>query len=333
MPTTSPKNTTLTRGYAIALLATLFLSTTAILIRYLTQDYHLPALVLACWRDIFVAMTLLPILGLFFPHLLRVQSRHLLYLAGYGLVLALFNALWTLSVALNGAAVATVLVYSSAAFTALLGWLFLKESLSWAKLLAVAFSLIGCALVAGALDASVWHANLAAILTGVVAGLSYAIYSLMGRKAAQSGLNPWTTLFYTFTFASVFLLGFNLLPGGLLPGAAARPQDLLWLGSSLAGWGVLFILAAVPTVAGFGLYNVSLSYLPSSIANLIATLEPVFTSITAYLLLSERLTAVQICGALLMVSGVAFLRVYEGWQANRTPTPAQNALQSITERG
>jgi drug/metabolite transporter (DMT)-like permease len=217
-------------------------------------------------------------------------------------------------VALNGAAVATVLAYCSTAFTVLLGWWLLKERLSWAKLLAVALCLGGCALVAEAIDPAVWRANLVGILTGVLAGLFYAVYSLMGRSAAQRGLNPWTTLIYTFGFAGGFLLLANLIPGNPIPGAAVQAGDLLWLGRAWAGWGVLILLAAGPTVMGFGLYNVSLSYLPSSVVNLIVTLEPVFTAVTAYFLLGERLSWVQIAGSFLVLAGVVFLRVYEGRQ-------------------
>lgn len=315
-PTPNPAN--LKRGYPIALAAAIFLSTTAIFIRYLTLTYQIPALVLALWRDVFVALTLLPALGLFWPRLLKIDRRHWPYLAAYGLVLAVFNSLWTLSVALNGAAVATVLVYCSSAFTALLGWWFLKESLGLPKLMAVALSLGGCVLVSGALDSAAWSANLGGILTGVLSGLSYAAYSLLGRSAAQRGLNPWTTLLYTFSFAAVFLLGFNLLPGGFLPGSAARPADIFWLGKALAGWGILFLLAAVPTVAGFGLLNVSLKYLPSSVAQLIVTLEPAFTAVTAYLFFGELLSGIQILGSLLILAGVVFLRIYEGWRAGQT---------------
>jgi drug/metabolite transporter (DMT)-like permease len=302
----------LTRGYAIALLSAIILSTTAIFIRYLTQTYLIPPLVLAFWRDGFVTITLLPIFGLLYPFLLHVKRHHLLYLATYGLMLAIFNALWTLSVALNGAAISTVLVYSSAAFTALLGWWFLKERLDWSKIMAVALSLGGCILVSGTLDPEIWRVNLLGILTGILSGLWYAIYSLMGRSAAQRGLNPWTTLFYTFGFAAIFLLVFNVLPGGYFPGTATIPADLFWLGKALLGWGILFLLAAGPTVLGFGLYNVSLSLLPSSVANLILTLEPAFTTFIAYLFLGERLTLVQIIGGLMIVSGVAFLRIREG---------------------
>jgi drug/metabolite transporter (DMT)-like permease len=103
-----------------------------------------------------------------------------------------------------------------------------------------------------------------------------------------------------------------------LPGAAARPADLFWLGSALAGWGILFLLAAGPTVAGFGLYNVSLGYLPSSVANLILTLEPAFTTAIAYLLLGERLNGMQVGGSLMILGGMVFLRVYEGWLTGQT---------------
>ncbi len=312
----------LTRGYLVALAAAACLSTTAIFIRYLSLTYHVPALVLAFWRDAMAVATLLPVLALARPALLRVRPQALLYLALYGFVLAIFNSLWTLSVALNGAAVATVLVYSSAGFTALLGWWLLKERLDWAKGLAVLLSLGGCVLVSGALDPAAWRSGLVSILTGAFSGLCYAAYSLMGRSASQRGLNPWTTLTYTFAFGALFLLLFNLLLGGILPGGAARPADLLWLGNALAGWGILFLLSAGPTVAGFGLYNVSLSYLPSSVANLIVILEPVFTSVTAYFLLGERLNRGQIGGGLMIVAGVAFLRIYEGWILGKTRAEA-----------
>ncbi len=302
----------LTRGYSIALVSAVILSTTAIFIRYLTQTYQIPALVLAFWRDLFVSASLLLILWLIRPALLR-PGGHLRYLLAYGLVLSIFNSLWTLSVALNGAAVSTVLAYSSAAFTALLGWWFLKEPLYWAKLLAVAVSLTGCVLVAGALDPAAWRVNTIGIITGIASGLMWAIYSLMGRSASQRGLNPWTTLLYTFGIAALFLLAFNLAFDGLLPGAATRPADLFWLGEAWLGWGILLLLGVGPTLAGFGLYNVALTHLPSSVVNLIATTEPVFTAVIAFFFLGERLTWVQVGGSVMVLGGVLLLRVYEGW--------------------
>ena len=328
MSVNTPGQLNLVRGYPIAVLSAAILSTTAILIRYLTQTYSMPPLLLAFWRDCFVALTLLLVFRGLRPALLRAGGAQMGFLIGYGLVLAAFNAVWTTSVALNGAAVSTVLAYSSAAFTALLGWWLLKERLSWAKVLAVALSLIGCALVSEAIYPAAWRSNLIGILTGLFSGLLYAFYSLMGRSAAQRGLNPWTTVLYTFGFAAAFLFFFNwlplgtLLPSGLPPATATSLADFFWLGTAWAGWLILFFLAAGPTLLGFGLYNLSLSYLPSSVANLILTLEPVFTAIIAYALLGERMKSIQIAGSLLILAGILILRLYEGRETGQAaPEP------------
>jgi drug/metabolite transporter (DMT)-like permease len=318
MPNPSaPAHIDLTRGYPLALTSAAILATTAIFIRHLTLTYQIPALVLATWRDAFVALTLLPVLGLLRPPLLRVGRQHIRYLAAYGLVLAVFNSLWTQSVVLNGAAVSTVLAYCSAGFTALLGRWLLKERLDTIKVLAVVFSLAGSVLVANALDPLAWSSNMVGILIGILSGLCYAFYSLMGRSAAQRGLNPWTTILYTFGFAAVFLFIFNLVPGGIFPGSASHPVDFFWLGRAWEGWFILFLLAAGPTVLGFGLYNMSMIYLPSSVANIVLTLEPVFTTILAYFLFGEILSRLQIFGGILIMAGVILLRLHESCAAFR----------------
>lgn len=297
------------RGYLAAFGATLFLSTTAIFIRYLTLNYRMPALVLTFWRELFTAGATLLILLVAGRRLIAVERKRLPLLALYGLVLMIFNSTWSLSVALNGASVATVLSYSSAAFTAILGRLLLKESLDLPKVIAVGLSLAGCALVVNALDAELWALNAGGALMGVLSGLMYALYSLMGRASSQRGINPWTALLYAFAFASLFMLAANLGFGRVLPGGARSAADMFWLGKAWLGWAALVALAMGPTVLGFGLYNVSLHYLPSSVANLIQTSEPVFTSIIAYFMFGETLSVVQIIGAGLILSGVVLIRL------------------------
>jgi len=98
------------RGYPIALAGTALLATTAVFIRHLTEQYALPPLVLAFWRDLFVLVTLLPFLAWRRRGRLLPPRRDLLFLVLFGAILAGFNLCWTLSVAINGAAVATVLV-------------------------------------------------------------------------------------------------------------------------------------------------------------------------------------------------------------------------------
>ena len=297
------------KGFLLAFGSAVVLSLTAIFIRHLTQTYHLPALVLAYWRELFTAAGLFIFFVFRNPVRLHGVKSHIGYLAAYGLTLALFNALWTLSVSLNGAAVATVLAYSSAGFAVLLGWLTLGEPLTGKKITAAVMSLVGCALVVDAFNVDVWQINAVGMVAGISAGIFYALYGIMGRAANKKGLNTWTTLMVIFAFASVFMLGFNLFSFGVIPGGAETPVDMFWLGNDLKGWLILLALALGPTLLGFGLYNAALQYLESSITNLIVTVEPVFTATIAYFLFGERFSAMQLVGAVLIMSAVLVLRI------------------------
>jgi len=300
----------LTRGYLVAIVGTVIWSTTAIFIRYLTQTHALPALVLAFWRDLFVFLALGIVFVLFNPPRLKPGRRNLRFLILYGLELSVFNTLWTFSVALNGAAVSTVMAYSSVAYTAILGWRLFGEKLDWTKITAVLLSMIGLVLISGAYDSAAWQLNALGIITGILSGIAFAGYSLLGKESSNREINPWTAMMFTFGVAAIFLLIYNLT-AGLLPNGA-EASDLMALGDSAAGWGILILLAVGPTIGGYGLYTVSLTYLPASVANLIATMEPAYTAILAYLFLGEHLSPVQLMGSALIVSGVVLLRLTEG---------------------
>ena len=296
------------QGYTAALISAVFLSTTSIFIRYLVTGFDMPPLVLAFWRNVFVVATLLPVMLVASPRLLRVERAHLPFLALFGLMLAGFNGLWAISVANNGAAVATVMVYCSVAYTAILGWKFLGETMDGLKITAIALCLGGCALISGALQAATWQANFLGVLAGLLTGLCYTAYSLMGRVTSRRGISPWTTLLYIFAFAGSFLFLINMT-GGSVPGSAERFVDLFWLGDSVRGWTVMILLGAIPTVGGYGFYNVSLTLLDASIANIIVSLEPLFTAVFAFLILGEVLSPVQILGSALLLSGVAAIKL------------------------
>jgi drug/metabolite transporter (DMT)-like permease len=310
--TASAPSTSGLRGYVIALVGTALWSGSAVFIRYLTEHYRMPPLVLAFWRDLFVALTLFAALALIRPGLLRLPRRHLPFFVLYGVVLVIFNSMWTVSVALNGASVATVLVYSSPAITAVSGWLLWRESLGPLKIAAVLLSLVGCVFVSGAHSAELWRLNAGGIVIGLVSGLMLTAYSIFGKMSSQRDVNPWTALTYTFAFAAVFfflLLQAPLDLASLGLGQIGSGSELMWLGGDLVGWGVLILLVWGPTIGGYGLYTVSLVHLPASVANLIASLEPSMTAALAYVFLGERMTEAQVIGSIMIVAGVVLLRV------------------------
>ncbi len=297
-----------TKGVLIALTGTTVWATTGIFISYLLKHYNLQPLTLAFWRDLIIALSLLLILRVLQPQALKISRRDIPFFVMYGFFgLAIFNSLWTFSVQYNGAAVATVLAYSSPAFTVLLARPILKEPLTPRKLIAVALSLIGCVFVARAYSTEAWQVNPIGIMVGLGTGLGFALYSLAGRWSGKHFASPWTVTAYGFLFAAI---GLSL---------TQRP-DTLFTMKAWDGWAILIILAVGPSLMGFGFYTLSLRYLQASVASLIATLEPALTAIMAIFLLGEILDEKQWLGAGLILAAVFLVQGDSAEKVNRQTT-------------
>jgi drug/metabolite transporter (DMT)-like permease len=188
----------------------------------------------------------------------------------------------------------------------------LKEPFTARKLVAVALSLAGCVLVVKAYAAKTWQLNPIGIAVGLGTGLAFAVYSLAGRWSARRFPSPWTVTAYGFLFAACGL--------GLANAVTQPPQAFLSLGRAWDGWGLLTLLVLVPTVAGFGLYTLSLRYLLAGVAGLIASLEPALTAIMAIFLLGEWLDTYQWLGAGLILLAVVLAQT-EAEQRISQPEP------------
>src|SRR3989304_1218253 len=84
----------------------------------------------------------------------------------YGLTLAIFNSMWTFSVQYYGAAVATVMAFSSPAMTAILSRIVFKERFSQVKIFSILLSLVGIVFISDAYDPSAWNLNPLGIIFG-----------------------------------------------------------------------------------------------------------------------------------------------------------------------
>ncbi len=299
-------SSTSSQGYISAFSAVLLWSFSGILISYLSKVYAVPSLVIAFWSVLFVALGMSFGLGVFHRKLFQIDKSQVKFMILYGFTFAVFHSTWTLSVQYNGAAVATFMVYSSPAMTAVLSRLIFREGFNPIKILSIVLSLVGTVLISGAYDLSAWHLNWLGILFGLLSGPFFAFYNLEGKSSSERSVDPWTATLYCFVFASVFLVFFNLGIDAL----SNKPllSEMLWLGDSIPGWSALFLLGIGPTLGGFGLYTLSLRRLTPTVANLIATLEPAFTAVWAYFLLHERFDAIQWAGSILILTGVILLR-------------------------
>ncbi len=289
------------RGYVIVLSGTVIWALTGIIIKILLTHYGLDTLTIAFWRVLIVTVFLLIALLIVNPNYLRISPRDLIAFILYGIIgIGVHQIVWISSVQYNGAAVATVIIYTGPAIVAILAARFLRERMTSGKLVALALTIGGCALVARAYDLQQVQLNGIGVAVGIGSAFTFATYSLLGRFVTRN-YSSWTCLFYAFLFGFIFLIPVTLFNRNPIP--TNLPVD---------GWATLVFLALVPTLGGFAAYTIGLSHLPASVASILAAFEPVTTAIIAYFVFGEVLDTPQLVGAGLILWSVIMLRPRNG---------------------
>lgn len=229
-----------------------------------------------------------------------VGRRDLVFLAPLGLVgIGAFYLLYFFTVRESEVGTASILLYSSPAFVSLLAWAFLGERLGLVRIVALGLTFVGIGLVVGAYDLGALEVTPFVLATGLLAGLTYGMYSIFGKPVAGH-LGPATVLSYALGFGAVLLVPFALPTLGTLVGL---PAWSYWL---------LLMLAVVHTALAFALYTFGLRRLEAGRAAIVATVEPVVAGALGVFLLGEDLTAFKVLGALLVLSGAALAQVGPG---------------------
>jgi drug/metabolite transporter (DMT)-like permease len=188
------------------------------------------------------------------------------------------------------------IVATTPVFMALLGWLVLKEKLSWSQVAGIGLSIIGVLLV-------VTRGNLTWFTSGklgtvgdfliVLSAPNWAIFSVLSRR----GLKKYPAvlmMFYVMTFGWLFSSLIFLAKGGLKQ-IGYIPGD---------GWvGIAFLGILCSGVAYIFWYD-ALQSLPVAQTGAFLYLEPVVTMIVAAFMLKERLYFVTFLGGALILAGV-----------------------------
>jgi drug/metabolite transporter (DMT)-like permease len=192
--------------------------------------------------------------------------------------------------------VATLILYLAPSLVALGAFLSLGERLTRIHIAALALSFLGCALVARIYSPGAIAANGWGLLLCLGSAVAYASYSIQ-VKPLLSRVPSETIILGHLAVGSVGLVVVKLL---VSPTEWASP-----LGLVVAGLFTGLVLTVVPLVT----YTIGLRGLPAGEAATIATLEPVLATIVAWVVLDERLDALQILGGALVVASVVILAV------------------------
>ncbi|MDH4139142.1 MAG: DMT family transporter [Coriobacteriia bacterium] len=299
------------KGYALAVLAAVCWATGGVMAKWLmgpvdsataawpiaSPGMQLQPTILAGARAILSFLLLLGYLVLRGPRSLRVAPRHLPFLAVFGVVaMAGLHVAYYQAIAYSNVATAVLLEYLAPVIVLVLSVLFLDEPFRWVLPAGVALSVVGCALVVGALGGDGLVVSRAGIAWGLVAAILYATYQLLG-KWASTRHSPWTLLCYGLGFASVFWL---VYVGG--PAPIGEPF------STPVGALALVYIALVATVIPFGASLKALHYIDATKAVVTLTLEPVIAGVIAWTVLGERFDALQLLGGALVLAAIVLVQ-------------------------
>lgn len=228
---------------------------------------------------------------------LKVRSRDLFSLVPLGVVaIGCFYLLYFFTIGESGVGTAAVLLYSSPAFVVILARIFLGESLTLIRVAALLLTASGIGLVVGAFDLSSLDIRPFVVLTGLGAGLSFAMYSVIGK--------PLTARLPGHVI-NCYMLGI----GAVVLFVAAIPTLDTLAGLSPGAYLLLVVSAVGQTAFAYALYTTGLRRIEAGQASIVATVEVVVAGLVGTVFLAEELTALKILGAMLVISGAVLAQI------------------------
>ena len=302
-------------GFFIPLIASTFLMGSGFIAGKILLHDGFPALLLVGWRFFLAALATLPLVLLegtlrkaLFPPRAGPRNAALVILIGLLQTAAvmglLFIALRTIS-----AATAAILLFTNPIWVALLGRIFLGESLRAGRMVGLLLGVAGVAFAIGiGPELFSGGSQVTGELIGLGSSLCWAVATVVNKRA-NLPIGPWALSFWQMLIGSLALLGLAYGLGQHWPASV-----------SIDAWGWFLWLAIPGSTASFGFWFIALNKGGATRTSGFLFLVPLFTVVLAYVVLGAPLTWHQAVGGGLI--GIAL------WLVNRG-APARSKREEI----
>lgn len=256
------------------------------------------AMDIVCIRAYGSVCFLFPGLFLIQRKMLRIKLKDSWCFIGTGVFsIVFFSYCYFRNVEVSSVAFSSILMYTSPVWVTLLSAVCFREKITKRKLFSLFLALLGCVLVSG-ITQGLGTISFYGILLGLGSGIGYGLYTIFGRFALNKGYHPMTVAAYTFLFACLGVLPFVKIPGII---NRLMENPVLWF------WALG--MAFFTTALSFSLYTLGLQHMEPGRAAVLATLEPIVSTLVGVFLYEEMLTAPMVLGiVLVLVSSVLISR-------------------------
>ena len=222
-----------------------------------------------------------------------VKDLGLLLLVGF-INGVLFNFLYFYTIVHSRASIAVVLLYTSPVFVIILARIIFKEKITRNKFIALVLTVVGCVFVTGVLGEG-YTPPAAAILTGVLTGLAYALNNILTSAAVKKN-DPLTVTMYTLLFSFMFLIPFSGL-NSLTAMCRANPMILA----------VAFLMCLVTAVLAQYFFSVGLKLIESGKAAIYGATEPIVGSLVGIFIFHEESNLMKIIGIIMVIAAILII--------------------------
>ena len=262
-------------------------------------------LILSQSRTTFSLLVLLPILvaGKGWQRV-KLPARDLAYCFVLGILgVAVSNYFYYVAIQRTNVATAIIVQYTAPVWVLLYVVARGQQKLTAQKVVAVAFAVMGIALVIDLFgvvfsenkSGSALHLDLYGIIAALLASFSFAFYNVGGHRILARH-DRWRVLVWTLTAATAFWLVVN------------PPWKVIASHYAPAQWLFLFVFSMISVLGAFSLYFLGLQHLEPTRAIIASCLEPVFSILLAALLLGEVLRPIQVFGIVLVLSAIVIVQ-------------------------
>ncbi len=210
-----------------------------------------------------------------------------------GVIFALDIAVWNISILMTKAAISTLIANLAPVWVGIGAILFLKEKPGRIFWFGTTIALFGVTIIVG-ID-KIYNSRLnAGHFLAMLASLFYAFYLLTMRKGRLK-LDTVTFTMISMLASSLVLFFISVFSGAQLTGF------------SIQSWEALAGLGLVSQLGGWLAINYAMGYMPPTIASVSLLSQSVFTAIIAIPILGEKLTNIELFGALIVLTGIFFV--------------------------
>ncbi|WP_300758189.1 EamA family transporter [uncultured Brachyspira sp.] len=207
------------------------------------------------------------------------------------------NIFFNESVSFLSLSLAAVLLSLSPIFVLLLSYFLYKEKITLKKLISIISAFFGCILVSNILKSEV-KISLWGIISGLLAAFSYALYSIISKKAMLKGYHSLTITLYAFIFISIITAPFadwNLI------------IDLVKKDNNIFIFIILHSLLVL--ILPYVFYTVSLNYMDTGKASILASCEPIAASVFGIIFFNEIPNIFSVIGIILTITALTLLSI------------------------